>query len=165
MRHEVEKPTADRAFDRSASRPPRSLTFRHRVAFECLRSVDLRAVAEIMNAADEIVPVGQPAQFIDPSLTAAEEIALETEPDGELLERDAAGLLLPPQDSAARSSRSMRQSSKVGGHGIVVGKANLAQAELDGVGCKLHRPACRVMAKRRVQMVVGKRGEHRSSKD
>ena len=107
-----------------------------------------------MNAADEKIPRRPGGEFLDPGFFSREEIAFQAEPDGELGEGFPG--LRHGVEVEGEFPEVHPPVVEGGGHGVVVGKAELLESEFHGAPGELQGPAGGVAAERGVHVVVGK---------
>ena len=115
--------------------------------------IHLPALGQVVDAADEEVPVRQARQLLDPRLAPGDEVALEPEADGEL--RECGARLLHRIEIARQIGEAHAPVVKLLWHRVVIREADLAEPQFHGVRGVFERPARRVMAERGVDVVVG----------
>ena len=157
MAYEIEEPTADALL---VSLPIARPYFIRAVgvAADVFWVVHFPAAGEVVDAADEVVPVGHARELLDPLFVAGDVIAFEAELDVELGESGTR--FLHRFDIAGQLADEHPPVVERLGHRVVVGKAQLAEAALGGDAREVHRPAIGVAAERRVSVVVGEAGKH-----
>jgi hypothetical protein len=121
-------------------------------ALEVLGVVDIPVGRDVVDGADEVIPLGLGGEVADVAFVAGNEVALEAETDGVM--REFAADLGDKLEVFGELAGAHAPVVELSGHGVVVGEADLGQAALLRGENVVARGADGVAAEWRVEMII-----------